>query len=196
MSSVLHTACIGSVCVYCVCSCRQCAYYVCVCCGGGGVFTCSCRLCIVYMYATCYSNRKGESVVQSKSQKPKLGTIKHDHQMDGWPLCARLKWHPPWDFSTVQSLCRFYKSSLDEIINWGPSHVYTHANISHNYMHVQDHVVLDRIRQIIETTTQDAMKVWVFIMLKLDTIWKKQKKMMQNYTELWSYSHIYCGWSL
>ena len=56
---------------------------MCVCVVGGGVFTCSCRLCIVYMYATCYSNRKGESVVQSKSQRPKLGTIKHDHQMDG-----------------------------------------------------------------------------------------------------------------
>ena len=25
------------------------------------------------------------------SQKPKLNTIKPDHQMDGWPLCARLR---------------------------------------------------------------------------------------------------------
>ena len=63
MSSVFHTTCIGSVCVYCVSSCRQCAYYVCVGGGGGGgggrgVFTCSCRLCIVYMLLATATERE------------------------------------------------------------------------------------------------------------------------------------------
>ena len=48
----------------------------------------------------------GESVAQSKSthsRKPELSTSEHGHQMDGWPLCARLCAHP--EISSESKFC-------------------------------------------------------------------------------------------
>ena len=48
-------------------------------------------------HSTIIRQRKTESVAQSngsRSQKPKLSMIECGHQMDGWPLCARLSAHP------------------------------------------------------------------------------------------------------
>ena len=79
-----------------------------------------------------------------RSRKPKLSTTERGHQMDGWPLRARLCGRPEISLESncVQTLT---KSPSDETINRGPR-VYTHAKRSHT--HVKDPVVHVRVRRI------------------------------------------------
>ena len=80
----------------------------------------------------------GESVVQSKSTrswKPVLSIIKRGHQMDGWPLCARLCTHteisPESNPVQNQILHRLYKRPSDETINQGSLCILTYTQGTH-----------------------------------------------------------------
>ena len=56
---------------------------------------------------------------RTRSQKPKLSTIKRGHHMDGWPLCTRLCARP--EISPKSNSVQIHiKSPPDEAINRSP----------------------------------------------------------------------------
>ena len=88
----------------------------------------------VLCYGLHWGRQLEESVAWSKnshSQKPELSTIKRGHQMDGWPLCARLCARPEICLeSTVQPLQRsfrwVYKPRSPVWICMQKCNIYTH----------------------------------------------------------------------
>ena len=107
----------------------------------------------VLCYGLHWGRQLEESVAWSKSthsQKPELSTIKCGHQMDGWPLCARLCACPEICLeSTVQPLQRSFR--WDQ----GPPCEYACKNII--YTHIKDPVVHVRIWWTMETTREPRM---------------------------------------
>ena len=80
--------------------------------------------------------RSGESVVQSKSirpRKPKLSTSALGHQMDGRPLCARLCALPEIspESNSVQTLQKSFRVRLQTEV---PRVYYRHAKRSHTHV--------------------------------------------------------------
>ena len=85
---------------------------------------------------------------------------------------------PALRFLWSQIMCRLYKGPTDEIINLGPPRVQAQAKRSHR--HVKDNVVRVSVRWIMETPNPACIKsVRVFTMLKLDTILKKKKSLVE-----------------
>ena len=105
-----------------------------------------------------WSKHLGKSVAQNKSTcpwTPKLSTLGHGHQMDGWPLRARLctGGHP--EISLWQILCNLYKTALDEAIYIYTQGLPAHAKRSH--AQVKDPVVHVKVRWIMETPIWPSM---------------------------------------
>ena len=111
-------------------------------------------------------------ILVSDSWKPMLRTIKHGHQMDGWPLCARLCRHPEisLESNSVQTLQKPFGWDYEP----KSPDMCMHARSSHR--HVKDPVVHVNGLRTHPNNPACPKSARVSRVLKLNTIHKMRKK--------------------